>query len=125
MIGYQMVGTNDLDKAIAFYEQIMAILGAGRFMEDEGKFVAWATSPKAPGFSVTVPYDGKPASVGNGSMTAFVCKDTAMVDTVYETAIAAGATCEGKPGLRGGGFYAAYFRDLDGNKLNAFAVPSA
>ena len=119
MIGYVTLGTNDLEKAAAFYDSLLAEVGAGRFMEEE-TFVAWATAPGAPALSVTSPYDGNPATVGNGTMVALVVDSTALVDKVYHKAIQLGAACEGPPGLRMDGFYAGYFRDLDGNKLNVF-----
>ncbi len=119
MILYQMVGTNNLDKAVAFYDALLAELGAKRFMEEEGVYVAWATSPQEPSFSVTIPYDKKPASVGNGVMTAFAAKSPEHVDALYAKAMELGATDEGAPGPRFDGvFYAAYARDLDGNKFN-------
>ena len=119
MIGYVTLGTNDLAKAVAFYDSLLAEMGAGRFMEEE-TFVAWAAAPGTPGLSVTIPYDGKPATVGNGTMVALVVDSTELVDRIYNKAIALGATCEGPPGLRMEGFYAGYFRDLDGNKLDVF-----
>lgn len=69
---------------------------------------------------VIKPADGKAATVGNGVMAALPAKDTAQVDRIYKLAMSLGAKDEGPPGDRGGGFYAAYFRDLDGNKLNTF-----
>ena len=72
------------------------------------------------GFSVTKPYDGNPATVGNGVMIALKMDSTEQVDAFYAKAIELGASDEGEPGPRGEGFYAGYFRDLDGNKLNAF-----
>ncbi len=87
-------------------------------METE-KFIAWGTPASAMVFLIK-PHNGSPATVGNGVMAAFAAKDAAEVDRVYQTAMRLGATDEGAPGDRGGGFYAAYFRDLDGNKLNAF-----
>lgn len=121
MIGYVTLGTNDLEKACHFYDQLFATIGAGRFLETE-KFVAWFSAPDQAGLSVTKPFDGKPASVGNGVMVAIMMDSTEKVDAFYQKAIELGATCEGKPGPRDevGGFYAGYFRDLDGNKLNAF-----
>ncbi len=128
MIGYVTLGTNDLDKAVNFYDQLLATIGAGRFMETE-QFVAWATAPDQPGLSVTKPFDGQPATVGNGVMVAIALDSAEKVDAFYHKAMELGATCEGEPGPRGEipGFYAGYFRDLDGNKLNAFyfAMPSA
>jgi catechol 2,3-dioxygenase-like lactoylglutathione lyase family enzyme len=128
MIGYVTLGTNNFNKAAIFYDSLFATVGAGRFLENE-QFIAWATSPEQPGISITHPFDGKPATVGNGSMVAISLESTEKVDAFYKKAIELGATCEGEPGPRGemSGFYAAYFRDLDGNKLNAFnmTMPSA
>jgi catechol 2,3-dioxygenase-like lactoylglutathione lyase family enzyme len=121
MIGYVTVGTRDLPRAAAFYDALLGEIGAGRFMDTE-RFIAWAVSPDKPGFSVTLPFDGKPASVGNGVMVAFAVRDPAQVDALHAKALALGGTDEGAPGDRGGGFYAAYFRDLDGNKLNFFCM---
>jgi len=127
MIGYTTVGTNDFPKACAFYDTVLAELSAKRTM-DFGDFIVWGTEDSGPGFSIGKPFNKKPATVGNGVMIALAAKDRATVDKVYDAAIAAGGTCEGKPGLRGDesmGFYAAYFRDLDGNKLNAFCMGAA
>ena len=121
MIGYVMVGTNDLARAAAFYDALLAELGAKRFMEDE-RFIAWATEPGAPAFSVTKPYDGNAATVGNGTMVALVMESREKVDAFHARALELGASDEGAPGERGPGFYAGYFRDLDGNKLNAFVM---
>jgi len=121
MIGYVTLGTNDLAKAVTFYDQLFASIGAGRFLETE-TFVAWATSPDKAGLSVTVPFNGEPATAGNGTMVAIQLDSPEQVDVFYQKAMELGATDEGLPGLRGelSGFYAGYFRDLDGNKLNAF-----
>ncbi len=119
MIGYVTVGTNDMPRAVAFYDALLAELGAQRFMETD-TFVAWSAGPDKPGFSVTQPWDGKAATVGNGCMTAFAAGSTDAVDRLYARAIELGATDEGPAGPRSGGFYAGYFRDLDGNKLNVF-----
>lgn len=119
MIGYVTVGTNNLEKAVTFYDALLTELGAGRFMQEDS-FVAWAITPDQPAFSVSRPFDGMPATVGNGTMVAFAVDSTEKVDSLYAKAMQLGATDEGKPGPRSEGFYAAYFRDLDGNKLNAF-----
>ena len=124
MIGYATVGTNDLPRAAAFYDQLLALLGAKRFMEFE-TFIAWQVAPDKPGFAVTKPYDGKPATVGNGTMIAFAVDSKELVHQVYDKAIALGAKDEGPAGPRGDEFYAGYFRDLDGNKLNVFWTPQA
>lgn len=125
MIGYTTLGTNDLPRAVKYYDELMTLLGAGRFMEDD-RFVAWSKAPGSPGFSVTKPFDGNPATVGNGVMIALEVENEEQVNTVYAKAIALGGTDEGKPGPRGGGgFYCGYFRDLDGNKLNVFCLTAA
>lgn len=121
MIGYVTLGTNDLPRAAAFYDAIAKELGVGRMMESE-TFIAWGEPGGGAGVGLTKPFDGKAATVGNGVMVAFQAKDRAQVDRIYALAREMGAPCEGPPGDRGGGFYAAYFRDPDGNKLNAFVM---
>jgi catechol 2,3-dioxygenase-like lactoylglutathione lyase family enzyme len=121
MIGYTCVGTNDLPRAAKFYDDLLAMVGAKRFMEfDRG--IAWAVSPTTPGFGVMKPFDGNPATVGNGVMIALVVDSKDKVDAIYKKAIELGAKDEGPAGPRGDGFYAGYFRDLDGNKLNVFCM---
>lgn len=121
MIGYVTVGTNDLERAATFYDAIAKEMGAGRMMEFP-TFIAWGVPGGGAGIAATKPYDGNAASVGNGVMVALEAKDKEQVDRLYAIAIAQGGTCEGKPGPRSDNFYAAYFRDLDGNKLNAFTM---
>ena len=122
MIGYVTLGTNDLDRAVAFYDELLAVIGAGRFMEIENVFVAWAVAPDKPGLSVTRPFDGKPATAGNGVMVALAVDSKEMVHKVYDKAMELGGKDEGPAGPRGDEFYAGYFRDLDGNKLNVFCM---
>jgi catechol 2,3-dioxygenase-like lactoylglutathione lyase family enzyme len=117
MIGYTCVGTNDWKRALGFYDALFADLGAKRVMDYE-TFVAWKHADGEPGFALAQPFDKKPATVGNGCMVAFEVKSPAHVDALYKKAISLGATDEGPPGDRGDGYYGAYFRDLDGNKLN-------
>jgi catechol 2,3-dioxygenase-like lactoylglutathione lyase family enzyme len=119
MIGYVTLGTNDLARAARFYDALLGEIGAKRFMEDD-KFIAWSVSPTSPGLALTKPFDGKPATVGNGVMVALGVKDQATVDRIHALALSLGGKDEGAPGPRGGSFYAGYFRDPDGNKLNAF-----
>ena len=119
MIAYVTIGTNDLRRAAGFYDQLLGVLGAKRVWELE-RSVGWGTSPKSPVVSVIKPFDAKPATVGNGAMVALAAKSEAEVDAVYQKALALGAQDEGPAGPRTGGYYAAYFRDLDGNKLCAF-----
>lgn len=90
-------------------------------MMSDDTFVVWSSETAAGGaFMVTLPFDQNSASVGNGVMVAVSVSSTEDVQRVYEKALEMGAVDEGPPGDRGGNFYAAYFRDLDGNKLNAF-----
>lgn len=119
MIGYVTLGTNDMERAGRFYDNLLGTVGAKRTMETE-KFVAWGNNPAAPMLFVIKPADGNQATVGNGVMVALAAKDKAEVDSLYKKAISLGAKCEGPAGPRGDGFYAGYFRDSDGNKLCAF-----
>ena len=122
MIGYVTLGTSDIKKAAAFYDKIAAEMGLGRFLESD-TFVSWGSEQSGAGLGITAPFDGKPMTVGNGVMVALAARDRAEVDRIYKLALSLGGTDEGAPGPRGeGGFYAAYFRDLDGNKLNAFVM---
>ena len=126
MIGYITLGTADLGKSGAFYDELLATIGAGRFMEEEGYFIAWATAPDQPSLAVTIPFNKEPPTVGNGTMVAIYLQSPEQVQAFYNKALELGATSEGEPGFRPesntSGFYAGYFRDLDGNKLNAFCM---
>ncbi len=121
MIGYVTLGTNDLARAAVFYDAIAAEMGTGRMMEFD-TFIAWGTPGGGAGVGLTKPADGNVATVGNGVMVALEAKDQAQVDRLHAIALELGGTCEGPPGPRGDAFYAGYFRDLDGNKLNAFVM---
>ena len=121
MIGYVTLGSNDIARAAGFYDELLKLVGAGRFMESDN-FIAWSTGPTAPAISVITPYDGKPATVGNGTMVAIIVDSPEKVQAIHAKALELGGANEGDPGPRGDGFYAAYFRDLDGNKLNAFCM---
>jgi len=124
MIGYTTVGTDDLEASAAFYDPLLALLGATRCMQATD-FIAWGTDPQSPMFSIHLPADGARASVGNGVMIALHATDVELVQTMHNKALQLGAKDEGQPGARGeSGFYAAYFRDLDGNKLNVHCMSS-
>ncbi len=120
-LSYATVGSNDLKKAKAFYDALLGSVGmasvfehpsGGRLYGKDGKLM----------FGVMAPHDGKPASVGNGSMSGFTFKTREEVDAFYKTALALGAKDDGAPGERGPGFYFSYFRDPDGNKLCAYKL---
>ena len=127
MIGYVTLGTNDLERAAKFYDPIAAEMGVGRMMEFDS-FIAWGQAGGGAGIAATKPFDGKEASVGNGTMVALQAKDRDQVKRLYDIALANGGSDEGEPGPRGEPdengmvLYAAYFRDPDGNKLNAFVM---
>ncbi len=121
MIGYVTLGTNDLPRAAAFYDALLAELGAKRLWEFE-RGIAWGVSPQAPSLAVMKPFDGQPASRGNGTMVALVVQTPAQVAQLHAKALQLGATDEGAAGPRGSTFHCGYFRDLDGNKLNVFCM---
>ena len=122
MIGYITLGTNDLERAAKFYDALLGELGARRYIETD-RGISWSVAPDKTSLAIMKPFDGKPAAVGNGVMVALGVANRDVVDTLHTRAIQLGATDEGKPGPRGtAGFYAGYFRDLDGNKLNVFCI---
>jgi predicted lactoylglutathione lyase len=124
MIAYVTVGTNDMNRATSFYNALFAVLDPEiKVMMDAGRIKLWGKRG-APSFAVATPFDGKPATVGNGVMVAFAADSPEKVDAVYKKALELGGTDEGAPGRRGGdkGPYIGYFRDLDGNKLNAICM---
>ena len=120
MIGYAMLGTNDLPRALAFYDALLPVLGGKRIYGSE-RFMTYGRS--FPSLGICLPYDGGKATPGNGTMIALSADTRAAVADAHAVALSLGGTDEGAPGLRGGDesdFYAAYFRDLDGNKLCIF-----
>ena len=122
MIGYVTLGTRDLERGAKFYDAIAKEMETPRMMEME-TFIAWGKWDGPAGIGLTQPFDGNVQSVGNGVMVALEAKDKEQVHKIYEIAMANGGSDEGAPGPRGDdGFYAAYFRDPDGNKLNAFCM---
>jgi predicted lactoylglutathione lyase len=117
MIGYVTLGTNDLARGAAFYDALCGAFGVARMMENE-QFIARGTPGGGAGIGLTKPFDGKPATVG--VMVALECKSRDQVDQLHALALSLGGKDEGPPGERWPGFYAGYFRDPGGNKLNAF-----
>jgi len=121
MIGYVTLGTNRFQEAAKFYDELLALIGANRAMEGDS-FIAWSTNPRSPALSIIKPYNKEPATFGNGTMIAIAMDAPEKVDAFHAKALELGGTDEGAPGKRAGNFYAGYFRDLDGNKLNAFCM---
>ncbi|MBT8049034.1 MAG: VOC family protein [Xanthomonadales bacterium] len=123
MIGYVVLGTNDIPRATSFYDTLLAEMGVTRMMEFGERGHAWGAAMDKPMLCIMTPYDCKPATVGNGVMVGISVESRDLVDRLHEKALELGGADEGAPGLRaegGEGFYAAYFRDLDGNKLDVF-----
>ena len=117
MISYFMLGTNDFDRAIAFYDVLMTEMGAQKVHVTE-RLAGWGFGIGTPLFVVCKPYDGQAATHGNGTMISFDAPSPGKVDEWHATVLALGGTDEGAPGLRGTSLYVAYCRDLDGNKFN-------
>ena len=126
MIGYVVLGSNDLERARDFYDQLMPVIGAKRILEFGDNFTMYGSAMGKPGLAVAKPYDGGQATAGNGNMAAIALDARDKVDALYAKALELGGSCEGPPGVRGDegdqAFYGAYFRDLDGNKLAAFRI---
>ncbi|HEV7368602.1 VOC family protein [Arenibaculum sp.] len=125
MFSHVTVGCRDLERAAAFYDAVLSPIGLRRraVAPDGGPAGAgWVVPGQAlPRFYVYLPFDGAPASAGNGAMVAFAAGSPAAVDAAYEAGLAAGGTDEGRPGPRphyGDGYYGAYLRDPDGNKVH-------
>jgi len=121
MIGYVMLGSNDLERAKAFYDVVLAELGVKRTMGGD-TMQGYGSDGDGPMLAVCRPYDGEAATRGNGTMVALTAQSREAVDKAHATALAHGAADEGAPGLRGDTFYGAYFRDPDGNKLCVFKI---
>ena len=130
MIGYITLGTNDLDKARTYYDGLLGSIGAKRLMEmDENGFTLYGVDMATPSIAITKPDNQKEAFPGNGNMVALQMQERAEVDAFYNKGIELGGSDEGGPGVRGDegdmAFYAAYFRDPEGNKLCAFRLGPA
>jgi hypothetical protein len=121
MIGYITLGSNYLNRGAKFYDGLFEEIGIKRLM-DTSEFILWGSDLGNPGISITKPFNGEAATVGNGVMAAIALETPDQVDALYAKAIALGAKDEGPAGPRQDGFYAGYFRDLDGNKLNFFCL---
>lgn len=124
MIGYVTVGTNDKDKAVAFYDALFEPLGV-RDMSPNDRITLWRTKGGQAMLGVAVPADGMPATPGNGTMVAVPVGSNEMVDRLHARALELGGSDEGAPGARTDSFYGGYFRDLDGNKLVVFNLQQA
>jgi catechol 2,3-dioxygenase-like lactoylglutathione lyase family enzyme len=127
MIGYATIGTNDIERARAYYDALLGEIGARRVMQfDQNGFTMYGTGARSPGLAITRPYNGEAAVPGNGNMAALAMDSREKVDRLYAKALELGGSDEGPPGVRGPegdrAFYGAYFRDPEGNKLCAFCI---
>jgi catechol 2,3-dioxygenase-like lactoylglutathione lyase family enzyme len=125
MLSVGRYGTRDLERARIFYDAIAEILGARRVL-DRPELAGYRASEGAM-FLIGKPLEGE-AGVGNGTQMGFVASSRAVVDAVHAKALEMGGSCAGPPGVRGpdpDGYYGAYFRDLDGNKLTVFRMGPA
>jgi len=119
IISHISIGTNNFDRAVAFYDKVLPTLDCAQLMNHPG---AVAYGREYPEFWVQTPIDGKPATVGNGSHIGFIANDTKQVHAFHEAAIAAGGKDDGAPGPRpdyGEAYYGCFIRDPDGNKIEA------
>jgi len=127
MTSYATVGSRKIPEAIGFYDELLGGIGMTKVFDHPNGGRVYG-SPDQRWFGVLAPHDGGEATVGNGSMVGFMLPTRDAVDAFYAKALALGATCEGKPGQRGpdeAGFYFAYMRDLDGNKICAYKLGQA
>ena len=121
MIGFVMVGTNNLDKAIKFYDTLLKTIELQRVVTNE-KYAGFASKekPAEVEFYVTNPVNNEKANFGNGTQISFLVHSKDLVNNFYNTGIKLGGKDEGAPGIRSGDYYC-YLRDLDGNKICAFS----
>lgn len=127
MIGYTLVGSNDLPKALGFYDALLPVIGAGKVFDHPSGGRVYGIAADKPMFGVVAPFDGEPATAGNGTMVSFALDTHEQIAALHAKAVELGGVSEGEPGWRGpeGGYYGAYFRDLDGNKLCAYRMGPA
>ena len=119
MIGYVTLGSNNIAQAAEFYDKLFEAAGGSRVFT-LGTYIAWSISTDQPMIGVLEPANGEMATIGNGSMIALKMENTETVDQLHTLALELGGINEGNPGLRSEHFYAAFFRDLDGHKLNFY-----
>ncbi|MFM7403534.1 MAG: VOC family protein [Erythrobacter sp.] len=120
MIAYATLGTNDMDRAITFFDAVLAPIGCQR-EETSANWTRYGRPGERPKMCLTTPFNHQSAAGGNGAMLAFETASHAAVDAFHAAALAHGGTDEGTPGIREGTHYVAYVRDPDGNKLCVFA----
>lgn len=124
MISHFNLGTNDLARAEAFYNELLKAFDAKQLFKSE-RSIFYSLGDNSAKLAINTPFNGEPATHGNGSMVAFSASGKEQVDALHSAALAAGGSCDGAPGERMDGMiYAAYFRDPDGNKFGVFYAPN-
>lgn len=122
MFSHVMVGVRDIEASKRFYDAVLGTIGVGPGVDNKGRY--FYPSPGGV-FAITIPIDGKPATHGNGSTVGFAVDSPEQADAWHAAGLAHGGTsCEEPPGFRESGFYLAYLRDPDGNKLCALHHPA-
>lgn len=119
ILSHVSIGSKDFDRAVVFYDAVLATLGCRRVLEHPG---AVAYGRRFPEFWVQTPIDGQPAQTANGSHFSFLAASREAVHAFYDTALAHGGRGDGKPGPRphyGPPYYGCFVRDLDGHKIEA------
>ncbi len=122
MFSHVVLGARDVSRMATFYDAVFACLGIDRVSADaNGAWVAWRRPGTNAAFYVGLPFDGQPATTGNGSMNAFLAPSHETVRASHAAALAAGGSDAGPPGMRpqyAADYYGAYMRDPEGNKLH-------
>lgn len=119
IISHISIGTNNFDRAVVFYDRVLSTLGCKQIMKHPG---AVAYGKEFPEFWVQTPFNGEPATIGNGSHIGFIANTKEAVHAFHEAALNEGGTDDGAPGPRpdyGDAYYGCFIRDIDGNKIEA------
>ena len=127
MIGYVTLGTDNIERARAYFDALFETIGARRLLQldDQHGFTMYGTDMKRPSVVILTPYDERPMHAGNGNMVALVMDSKEKVDAFHAKALELGGTNDGDPGYRNDpkfGYYFAYFRDPDGHKFAVFTI---
>ena len=125
MISHTTLGTNDILRAEKFYDALLSALNGRQFLKTD-RAVFYSFGDNGSKLAISQPFNGEPATNGNGTMVALAAESNEQVEALHARALSLGAANEGDPGPRYGGmYYGAYFRDLDGNKFAIFHIPVA
>lgn len=123
MIGYVTIGVRNLEEAIVFYDELLALVGAVEILKRD-RIKIYGSDREGCNLGICIPHNKGPQQPGNGNMVSILAGSKANTDRLYAKALELGATDEGQPGVRNPKFYGAYVRDLDGNKLCFYSKPA-